>query len=323
MLFSIVIPTYNRVHLLARTLDSVWRQRFTDFEVVVVDDGSNDGTQDYLRSLGDRIRIVQQANGGPGAARNAGVRAASGKYVALLDSDDLWFPWTLNMFALAIAQFPEPSIVGGQLAEFVDEEQLRSIRDEPYQAVWFKDFIASSHYPYYVGSGTCALRREALKDVSFSEDRLNAEDHDLILQLGVMPGFVRILSPVTLGWRRHPTSETGQVDSTASGVLRLVTRERSGVYPGGAARSRERHRILARHIRPTAVACLRYRDLNRAWQLYRAAFDWHLELGSWKYIVSFPILWLVARMRCAVARASAGAHPASVDQRLPPPPRVR
>jgi GT2 family glycosyltransferase len=322
MLFSVVIPTYNRVHLLARTLDSVWRQNFTDFEVVVVDDGSNDGTQDYLRSLGDRIRIVQQANGGPGAARNAGVRAASGKYVALLDSDDLWFPWTLNMFALAIAQFREPSIVGGELAEFVDEEQLRSIREAPYQAVWFKDFIASSHYPYYVGSGTCALRRDALKDTCFPEDRLNAEDHDLILQLGVVSGFVRILSPVTLAWRRHLTSETGQLASTASGVLRLVARERSGIYPGGAARSRERHRILARHVRPTAVACLRHRDLNRAWQLYRAAFAWHLELRSWKYIVGFPILWLAARMRCAIAGASGGAYPASVDQR-PPPPRVR
>jgi hypothetical protein len=144
----------------------------------------------------------------------------------------------------------------------------------------------------------------------------------LILQLGVTPGFVRILSPVTLAWRRHPTSETGQLASTASGALRLVARERSGVYPGGAARSRERHRVLARHVWPTAVASLRHRELNRAWQLYRAAFAWHLELGSWKYLVAFPILWLAARMRRAIARASGGAYPASVDQR-PPPPRVR
>jgi glycosyltransferase involved in cell wall biosynthesis len=323
MLFSVVIPTYNRVHLLARTLDSVWRQRFTDFELIVVDDGSNDGTHEYLRSLGHAIRIVQQANSGPGAARNAGVRAASGKYVALLDSDDLWFPWTLNIFARAIAQFREPSIIGGQFAEFVDEEQLRSIRDEPYRTAWFKDFISSSHYPYYVGSGTCALRREALKDKYFPEDRLNAEDHDLILQLGIMPGFVRILSPVTLAWRRHPTSETGQLASTASGALRLVARERSGVYPGGATRSRERRRILARYIRPTAVGCLRHRDLNRAWQLYRVAFGWHLELGSWKYIVAFPILWLAARMRRAIAGSSRPDRSASVDHRRPPPPRAR
>src|SRR6516225_7492172 len=121
MLFSVVIPTYNRVHLLARTLDSVSRQRFTDFEVIVVDDGSNDGTQEYLRSLGDRIRMLQQANGGPGAARNAGIRAARGKYVALLDSDDLWFPWTLNVFARAIREHKQPTILGGRCVEFVEE----------------------------------------------------------------------------------------------------------------------------------------------------------------------------------------------------------
>lgn len=307
MLFSVVIPSYNRVHLLARTLDSVWQQRFTDYEVIVVDDGSTDGTLEYLRNLGDRVRTVQQVNGGPGAARNAGVRAASGKYVALLDSDDLWFPWTLDIFARAIAEFREPSIVGGQLAEFVDEEQLRAIRDEPFQASWFDDFIASSHYPYYVGSGTCALRRDALKDVYFLEDRLNAEDHDLILQLGVMPGFVRILSPVTLAWRRHPGSETGQLASSASGMLRLLARETSGIYPGGHVRSRERHRILARYLRPTTLACLRRGDLGWAWQLYRGAFSWHVELGSWKYIVAFPILWAAARMRRVITGAPSSA----------------
>ena len=127
---------------------------------------------------------------------------------------------------------------------------------------------------------------------------------------------------MTLAWRRHSSSETGQLASTASGALRLVARERLGIYPGGAARSRERHRILARHIRPTAVACLRHRDMNRAWQLYRAAFGWHLELGSWKYIVAFPFLWLAARMRRASAGASGETYPASVDHR-PPPPQVR
>jgi GT2 family glycosyltransferase len=319
MLFSVVIPTYNRVHLLARTLDSVWRQRFTDFEVVVVDDGSNDGTGEYLRSLGGRIRVMQQANGGPGAARNAGVRAASGKYVALLDSDDLWFPWTLNIFAQAIEQFREPSIVGGQLTEFVDEEELRSIRESPYRVAWFKDFISSSNYPYYVGSGTCALRREVLKEAYFPEDRANCEDHDLTLQLGIMPGFVRILSPMTLAWRRHPTSETGQLASTVSGALRLVAREKSGVYPGGAAR----HRILARHIRPAAVACLRHGESDRGWRLYCAAFGWHVELGSWKYIVAFPLLWLVVRMQRAISGCSRVDNSASVDNGQPTHTRVR
>src|SRR5262249_42753781 len=159
------------VHLLPQTLASVWQQRFTDFEVVVVDDGSTDGTQEYLQTLRGKVRVVRQANGGPGAARNAGVRMANGEYVALLDSDDLWFPWTLNIFAQAIEEFRRPCIVGGRLAEFTEETELSTTHEEPCRTAWFADFIASSQFPYYVGSGTCVLQREALVGTRFLEDR--------------------------------------------------------------------------------------------------------------------------------------------------------
>jgi glycosyltransferase involved in cell wall biosynthesis len=293
MSFSVIIPTYNRLHLLKRTLDSVRRQRFADFEVIVVDDGSDDGTQAFVRSLGGNVRLVQQPNAGPGAARNAGIREARGEYVALLDSDDVWFPWTLEVFADAIERFGRPCIVGGQLVEFTDEMELVSVREEPRRSASFADYVASSRYPYHVGSGTCVLRREALAGVNFLEDRLNAEDHDLVLQLGVRPGFVRILSPTTLAWRRHPVSETGKRASTASGMLRLLAREGSGAYPGGMRRARERRRILARHVRPAALACLREGDPEAAWRLYGATLRWHLELGSWKFALGFPVLALL------------------------------
>src|SRR5215472_10992012 len=209
MLFSVVIPTYNRAHLLARTLVSVRRQRFTDYEVLVVDDGSTDGTQAYLQGLDNKVRVIRQANSGSGAARNVSVREAKGDYVALLDSDDLWFPWTLDIFARAIREHRRPHILGGKFVEFTDDAELLTIREEAYETAWFVDYIASSRYPYYVGSGTCVLRRGAFEGARFLEDRLNAEDHDLILQMGTLPGFVRILAPVMLAWRRHRASETG------------------------------------------------------------------------------------------------------------------
>src|ERR1700704_5494898 len=150
MLFSIVIPTYNRVDVLSRALESVWGQRFTDYEVVVVDDGSTDGTQAYLRGLGNKVRIIRQPNRGPGAARNIGVLEAKGDYVALLDSDDLWFPWTLNVFARAIRKHQCPIILGGNFVEFADEEELLGVQEVSYETSWFSDYIASSQYPYYV-----------------------------------------------------------------------------------------------------------------------------------------------------------------------------
>jgi glycosyltransferase involved in cell wall biosynthesis len=288
--FSIVIPTYNRVHLLRRTLKSVWHQRFTDYEIIVVDDGSNDGTQEYLQDLHDKVRVVRQANSGSGAARNRGLREAKGDYIALLDSDDLWFPWTLEIFAHAIQEHGYPHILGGNFVEFTDETELLNVREELYETSWFADYLASSHHPYFVGSGTCVLSREALARTRFLEDRFNAEDHDLILQMGTLPGFVRILAPATLAWRRHSASQTGDFTSSVSGALRLLAREKSGVYPGGYERSRERHRILARHTRPTALACVQRGALKQGWDLYRRTLRWNMELGHWKYVLAFPIL---------------------------------
>src|SRR4051794_5139151 len=108
MRFSVIIPTYNRLQLLKEALDSVWRQTFTDYEVIVVDDGSTDGTRDYLESLGDKLRFFVQPRRGPGAARNLAAQHANGEYLAFLDSDDLWFPWTLATFAEVISRHRFP-----------------------------------------------------------------------------------------------------------------------------------------------------------------------------------------------------------------------
>src|SRR5262249_534017 len=128
MLFSIVIPTYNRMRFLPSALKSVWRQKFQDFEVIVVDDGSTDETPIYLSSLDRKVRYIRQANRGPGAARNVGTQAATGDYVAFLDSDDLWFPWTLDVFRWAVQKYNYPTIIAGQFIEFFDEAELIEVQ---------------------------------------------------------------------------------------------------------------------------------------------------------------------------------------------------
>jgi len=91
---SVIIPAYNRAHCIGRALDSVRAQTFTDFELIVVDDGSTDGTPDLCADRGDtRLRVLRHgANRGAAAARNTGIAAALGVYCALLDSDDAWTP---------------------------------------------------------------------------------------------------------------------------------------------------------------------------------------------------------------------------------------
>ncbi|HWC58680.1 MAG TPA: glycosyltransferase family A protein, partial [Verrucomicrobiae bacterium] len=124
-LFSVVIPTFNRATLLHEALDSIFAQTFTDYEVIVVDDGSSDETLQMLANYGNRIRVFQQKNQGPGAARNLGAQHATGEYLAFLDSDDQWFPWTLEAYHEILLRHQFPSFVVGKPLRFRDEKLLR------------------------------------------------------------------------------------------------------------------------------------------------------------------------------------------------------
>lgn len=111
---SVIIPTYNRAHCLARAVDSALTQSHTEVEVIVVDDGSVDGTGDLVRSRygGDsRVRYLWQANAGVAGARNTALAAAGGDYVAFLDSDDWWQPWKLQLQLEVLRAFPEAGMV--------------------------------------------------------------------------------------------------------------------------------------------------------------------------------------------------------------------
>lgn len=95
--FSIVIPLYNKEKYIKRTLKSVLKQTFTNFEVIIVDDGSTDNSSEIIKSINDsRICLIQQENGGPSKARNRGIQEAKGEFIAFLDADDEWLPGKLE-----------------------------------------------------------------------------------------------------------------------------------------------------------------------------------------------------------------------------------
>ncbi|MBI4489748.1 MAG: glycosyltransferase [Deltaproteobacteria bacterium] len=117
-LVSVVIATYNRDRFLPETVESVLDQRFRDFELIVVDDGSTDDTQRVLKSYGDRIRSFYQENRGPSAARNLGIRHARGRWVSIQDSDDLCTPEHLDALTGFVDRNPDCGMVfanGGYL----------------------------------------------------------------------------------------------------------------------------------------------------------------------------------------------------------------
>jgi len=113
---SVVIPTYNRAARVSAALDSALRQGVPDLEIVVVDDGSQDDTNAVVAAYGDRVQYVHQANAGVGAARNTGIRRATGTFVAFLDSDDRWHDYKLSMQLALLREHPSVGLVFSDFA---------------------------------------------------------------------------------------------------------------------------------------------------------------------------------------------------------------
>jgi len=289
--FSVIIPTYNRLQYLPCALESVWRQTIPDFEVIVVDDGSTDGTGGYLQRLKDRVQIVRQANGGPGAARNAGVALALGEYVAFLDSDDLWLPWTLAVYRKVVEECSAPALIGGQAIEFREPEELAHVREGEIAVARFPDYFRAATSDLHIGSNQAVIRRDAFDAVGgFTTRRINAEDHDLVLRLGAHAGCAFVSSPPQVGYRRHQNAATGNHDATYAGVCYLLEQERAGRFPGGEKRRREREIAITRVLRPVMIESLRRGQRGKAWNLYLKTLGWHARQRRLKFLLGFPVV---------------------------------
>lgn len=114
---SIILPTYNRADTIRRAIESVQAQTFQNWELIVVDDGSTDSTAALVAHLDPRITLIWQTNRGFAEARNAGIRASTGNYLAFLDSDDEWLPHHLELCLAFLEAFPGEHFVGAELLE--------------------------------------------------------------------------------------------------------------------------------------------------------------------------------------------------------------
>jgi glycosyltransferase involved in cell wall biosynthesis len=120
-LVSVIIPTYNRALECKVAVESVLSQTHDNVEIIVVDDGSTDNTKEVIGSLDERVRYIWKANAGVSAARNTGLEAATGEYIAFLDSDDAWLPWKLEAQLSVLLSFPNAGMVWTDM-KAVDEK---------------------------------------------------------------------------------------------------------------------------------------------------------------------------------------------------------
>lgn len=289
--FSVVIPVYNRENLIERTLESVFSQTYQDYEIIVVDDGSTDSTLEVLSNFSTDISVIQQQNSGPGAARNAGVKQATGEYVVFLDSDDLWFSWTLATYKQVIDR-TQATFISGMAFDFAQQSELESVEAEKLEFKAYTDYLTAHRQSVWTLPSAAAIQTKTLKaSGGFTPKWINGEDSDLWLKLGTAKGFATIRSPYVCAYRRHEISAIANSKRTVQGSYYLIEQEKQEQYPGSTKRKWQRIDIITRHIRPVSIACLRQKDIQNAWHLYSSTFWWHLRLGRLKYLVAF---WVIA-----------------------------
>lgn len=200
---SIIIPTRNRRAMLEATIDSVRAQRFAQWELLVVDDASEDDTWPWLQSLGDeRIhahRLAEHAE--RSVARNLGLAQARGEFVLFLDDDDLLFENALQAHLKAFAKFPNAvAAIGGYRAfdERGPRQSCRLVRRLTAQSIW-QDVL----FGWMAVSGQCLFRAEALRSFGgWHGEFIPIEDHQLLLRLARL-GPVALLPEMVLQYRVH------------------------------------------------------------------------------------------------------------------------
>jgi hypothetical protein len=243
---SVIVPTYQRRELVRRAVASVLSQTFRNFELIVVDDGSTDGTAEALADFGGQLRYVWRENAGAAAARNTGLRLARGRNIAFLDSDDRWLPDHLAMVVRALEDHPEAVLAysGSTLQPRPRERAGTGHITEPMPA----ELVTN-----YVGALPCvAVRRQAITRVGGFDERLGlAEDTDLWLRLAAHGcSFVRVprRTLVAMGETKGSVITSRRrgayVEALEASTERVIGQLESARDEGTAARARGRRHFL-------------------------------------------------------------------------------
>ncbi len=189
-MFSIVIPLYNKESSIGRTLESVLSQRFSDFEIIVVNDGSTDSSLLKVQEFKDsRIKLINQNNGGVSKARNCGIENSSRDWIVFLDADDLWMEDHLCTLNTAIAKYPDIFVFCNSYSrtEFKFNESV-DIAGEEIIHDYFKEGLKS----FFFWTGVVCIHKSVFNKVGGFDERLSrGEDLDLWNRIGRLYSIVK------------------------------------------------------------------------------------------------------------------------------------
>ncbi|MEM6401603.1 MAG: glycosyltransferase [Cyanobacteria bacterium P01_D01_bin.116] len=204
---SVIVPAYNAMTYLPKTIESVLKQTFTDFEVIIVNDGSSDGIEQWVDTITDnRVKLISQKNQGAATARNTGIADAKGAYIAFIDSDDLWEPTKLKKQVHCLDKNPDVGLVYAWISSI---DKNGNNRGKIYASnsegnVWEK-LIEEN----IVRSGSAAMvRRDCFEELGVFDQNLRfAEDWEMWIRIARNYSFAVIKEPLVY-YRHHANNKS-------------------------------------------------------------------------------------------------------------------
>jgi glycosyltransferase involved in cell wall biosynthesis len=288
--YSIVITCHNQQEFIKDAVDSVLSQSHPSMEVIVVDDGSHDGSLEAIRHYENSVALLAlPTNLGVNEARNRGAAIARGDYLIFLDGDDLFAPWALQIYDRLFIEGPPSTIVSGArwfegvVPVFSENERPKTLEFVEYDSLMAKD-RGSGIY-----TGAFVIDRRAFHDVGgWSRGIWHLDGQDLCAKLAYSGKAILVLSPYTMLYRMHSANSIRSVRSYVHAAHLIMDRERAGHYPGGSSKQFERYARLG------GVLCFSINRLSRA-GLYRDAF--RLATRGWSMILAAVIHKSLVRLR--------------------------
>lgn len=237
---DVIIPAYNAARFLRAAIESVISQTYDDWRIILVNDGSTDGTaaiaDEFQRKLGDRMLVITQANGGQNAARNTAVRNSSAEFLAILDADDIWLPSRLAESLTTFESHPEVGLSYG-LITWIDEagKPLETFVGNPRNA---QGKIARSIYLRSVElpCPTVTFRRRCIDEVGLFDETMRAtEDRDMWLRIALRYQ-VAFIPKVIAYYRTSANSMSSDLDRMVKGQRQFIEKHYGAPGCGRLAR---------------------------------------------------------------------------------------
>ncbi len=286
---SVVIPAYNAERTILETIASVQKQTFTDFELIVINDGSTDKTLDLLQAIeDDRLKVFSYSNGGLPTARNRGIAKSTGEFIAFLDADDLWADDKLELQLAAMKEYPNVGLAYSWTYNMSETGELLSPVEPTFSGAVYADLLL---WNFLSNGSNPLIRRQAIESVGEFRPPSMSADWDYWLRIAANWNFI-LVPKHHVFYRLSSSSMSAKLDVMKEGTLAAVER--------------------AFESAPLEFQYLKKKSLSKVYQYYAEVYlrDVNNDTGEidkvirnlWQGIFLYPVSVLSSYTRNLIAK---------------------